>query len=99
MLGAADNSEDVADVEFTHQIHVELEAGNLKFGGRWAITNVESLDRVIGAQAKPFDRAMRDVEQRREIWIVAIGQQLTFSVVPAGQCPEGTPYANLSRVL
>ena len=75
MLGARDDRQRVAHVEFADEVQVELEAGNLELGRRRAVADVEGLDGVAFAQAEAFHRAMRHVEQRREVRVVAVAQQ------------------------
>ena len=75
MLGAGDDGQRVAHVEFADEVGVELEAGDLELGRRGPVAHVEGLDRVALAQAEALDRAMGDVEQRRQVRVVAVGQQ------------------------
>ena len=58
-----------------HEVGVELEAGNLELGRRRPVADVEGLDGVALAQAEALDRAVRHVEQRRQVRVVAVGQQ------------------------
>ena len=57
------------------EVRVELEAGNLELGRRRPVADVEGLDGVAFAQAEAFHRAMGHVEQRRQVRVVAVGQQ------------------------
>src|SRR5205814_8697042 len=54
---------------------VKLETRDLKLARRRRQLHIESAHRVVFAKAEPFHRTMRDVEQRRQVRVVAIGQQ------------------------
>ena len=75
MLGAGDDRQRVAHVQFADQVQVKLEAGNFKLRRRRAVADVERVDRIVFAEAEAFHRAMRHVQQRREIRVVAVGEQ------------------------
>ena len=89
MLGAGHHRQGVAHVEFPHQVEMKLEARNLKFARRRAVAQVEAVDAVVRAQPKAFDRAMRHVEQRRQVRIVPVGQKLAVARNQVDQPPEG----------
>ena len=75
MFRAGDDGKRIPHIQFTHEIDVKLEAGNFKLGGRRAVAKVESIHGVIAAKPKAFHRAMRHVQQRREVRIIAIAEQ------------------------
>src|SRR5207244_7979203 len=50
MFGAGDYRQGVAHVQFTYQINVKLEAGDLELGRGRTIANVERLERIILSQ-------------------------------------------------
>ena len=52
MLGASDDRQRVAHVQFADQVRMELEAGNFKFGSSRAVADVEGLDGVAFAEAE-----------------------------------------------
>src|SRR4051812_25485810 len=85
MFGGGDDGERVADVEFTHEVSVEFEAGNLELRGRRPVTDVECLDRVAFAEAEAFYGAVRDVQKRGDVGIVAIGEQ---EAIPGDQADK-----------
>src|SRR5579862_952067 len=50
VFGAGHHGQSVAHIEFTQEIGMELEAGNLKLGRGWPITDVEGLNSITFAQ-------------------------------------------------
>ena len=89
MLGAGDDRQGVAHVQFAHQVGVELEAGDLELGRRRPVADVEGLHGVALAQAEAFHRAMRHVEQRGQVGVVAVGQQQAVARDEADEMAEG----------
>ena len=75
MLGAGDDSEGVADVEFADEIQVKFKTGDFKGGGGGPELEVEGLHGIVRAQAKAFDGAMGDVQERGEVGVVAVPEQ------------------------
>ena len=75
MFRRADDRQRVAHVQFADQVQVKLEAGNFKLRRRRAETQVERMHGVVSAEAETFHRAMRHVQQRREIRVIAIAEQ------------------------
>ena len=71
------------------RLSVELEAGNLELGRRRPVADVEGLDGVAFAQAEALHRAMRHVEQRREVRVVAVAQQQAVARDEPDEMPEG----------
>ena len=67
MFGAGDYRQGVAHVQFTYQINVKLEAGDLELGRRWSVTDVECFEGVVFAEPETLHRAMRHIQQRRQI--------------------------------
>src|SRR5207247_7545110 len=61
------------------KIDVEFGRGDLKLARRRAQLEVESAHRVVFSQAKAFDRAMRHLEQRSHVRIVAIAEELSVA--------------------
>ena len=84
MFRRRDDGERVADVQFADKIQMKFEAGNLKFRRRRAETQIERLDGIIFAEAEFFHRTMRDVQQRREIRVVAVAEQQVHFAESAG---------------
>src|SRR5688572_10109711 len=79
MLGARHDCEGIAHVELAQQAHAKLEAGNLKLRGRRRQLEIESVNAIVLAQSKALHGAMRHVEQRRDVRIVAIGEKLAVA--------------------
>ena len=52
MLGAGDDGQGVAHVEFADQVEMELEAGNFKLGGRRAVAQIEALNALSSPRPK-----------------------------------------------
>ena len=63
MFCARHDRQSVTHVQFTHQIQMKLEAGNLKLRRRRGQFQVESAHGVVVAEAKPFHRTVRGLEQ------------------------------------
>src|SRR5277367_2877676 len=68
---------------------MEFETGNFKLARRRAVTQVEALDAVLFAQTKTFHRTMRDVEQRGQVWIITVGQELPVAGDKVDQALKG----------
>ena len=68
---------------------MEFEAGDFKFGGGRAVAQIEGVNAAVLAQPETFDRAMRHVEQRGEIRVVAVGQKLAVARDEGDKPPEG----------
>jgi hypothetical protein len=79
MFRRADDGERVANVQFANQIQMKLEAGNFKRRRRRAEVQVETLHGIFRAEAETLHRAMRNVQQRREIGVVAVAEQQTVA--------------------
>ncbi len=75
MLCASNHGKRVANVEFTDQVEVKLEAGKLEFGCGRGEFDTEGADAVGLAEAEAFNWAMVDVQERRKVRIIAIGQE------------------------
>ena len=90
MLGAGDDRQRVAHVEFAHQVQVEFEAGNLKFGGRRAVAEVKGADSCcFRPDRNRLHRAMRHVQQRRKVRVVAVAQQQAVARNQPDEMREG----------
>lgn len=76
VLGAGDDCQGVANVEFAHQVEVKFKAGDFKLAGGRTATDIEPVDAIVISQPETLDRTMIDVKQRREIGVIAIGQEL-----------------------
>src|ERR1035437_1090509 len=75
MFRTRHDRERIAHVEFADEVQVEFETGNFKLSRRWAETKVESMNGVVIAEAKALHRTMCDIQQRREVRIVAVAEQ------------------------
>src|SRR5271154_5764475 len=89
MFRARNDGERIADIQFADQIQMKFETRNLKFCRRRAKAQIKRLDRIIFAEAEFFYRAMRYVQQRREILFVAVAEQQTISRNQADEMREG----------
>src|SRR5689334_21291400 len=68
---------------------MELEAGDFKFRGGGSEFDVEGSEGVGLAQSKTLDGAGRAFQERRELGIVAVGQQEPVARNEANQATEG----------
>src|SRR5437762_12071155 len=75
MFGAGDHGKRIANVEFTEQVEVKFETRDFELGRRRSVADIKRGEGVVLPQAKTFNRAMGDIEERRQIWIIAIAQQ------------------------
>src|SRR6266853_3301900 len=69
---------------------MKFEAGDFEFSCCGPITHVESANRVRIAKAEAFHRTMRDVEQGRQIGVIAIRQQQAISRNQPDEMFEGS---------
>ena len=58
---------------------MKLETWNFKFRRRRAETQIEGVNGIIFAEAEFLHRTMCDIQQRREVCLVAVGQQQAVS--------------------
>ena len=52
MLGAGDDRQGIAHVEFANQVQVKFETGNFKLGRRRAVAEVEGRNRIVFAETE-----------------------------------------------
>src|ERR1700685_2701082 len=70
-----DDSQRVSHIQFADKIQMKLKTRNFKFCCRRAVTDIESMNRIIFAKTKSFHRAMCDVQEWRKIQIIAVAEQ------------------------
>src|SRR5438477_47051 len=90
MFGAGNDGQGVAHIEFAEKVEPKFEAGNFELRRGGSQVHIERAHRIGFAKAKTLHRTMRDVQQRSNIWIVAVGQQETIAGNQVDQALKGS---------
>ncbi len=79
MFRSRNHGKRISHVEFAEQIQMKFKTGNFKFRRSRAEFQIERAKFIFITDTESLHRAMRDVQQRREICVVAIGEQQTVA--------------------
>lgn len=79
MAGGGGCAKRVADIEFAEKIQPKFETRHFKFSNGRREHKVGGAPGVVLAETETLNGTMRDVEQRREARVVAIGEKLAVA--------------------
>ncbi len=89
MFRGGDDGQRVAHVEFADHVEMELRRWNLELAGGGAELEVEGAHGVGLAEAEAFHGTVRDVEQLREVRVVAVAEELAVARDEPDEVREG----------